>query len=316
VGTLVAVQESAPTCPRCGYDQSGLVAAWTEMCPLEATCTECGLLFEGRSVLGRHRGPEWSFEHSQGVRRSLWWRTSLVALRPWRLFAELRMHHVVRVRRLAVFALVWLAAVHIITSAANLVLAYEGFAALSKGGTRWGTVHWFDPRARGEQFALGLVRAVALPWLEEPMFRAGSQTSDGVGWLPMFMLTIVPALIMPLWMMIFGTTMSRARVRRVHILRGLAYTVPGACLAVLLLMGLFTAATFADLAGVMPALPHRWSVILVGGFVLGYPSYLAAWWWFFLARYLRLPRAGATVFLMMVLSMLFVVVLAVVIAVY
>ncbi|MFK7885059.1 MAG: hypothetical protein AB8F26_12860, partial [Phycisphaerales bacterium] len=31
-----------PTCPRCGYDQSGEAATWEKVCPIEGTCPECG----------------------------------------------------------------------------------------------------------------------------------------------------------------------------------------------------------------------------------------------------------------------------------
>ena len=35
-----------PSCPCCGYDQSGAIAAWnhaaSRSCPLRGTCSECG----------------------------------------------------------------------------------------------------------------------------------------------------------------------------------------------------------------------------------------------------------------------------------
>ena len=34
-------------CPRCGYDQRGMVESWTLQCPLTGECAECGLALLG-----------------------------------------------------------------------------------------------------------------------------------------------------------------------------------------------------------------------------------------------------------------------------
>ncbi len=61
-----------PKCPRCGYDQSGAVAAWTDRCPVRGCCPECGTgfawadLFDpGRQDLG------WLVEHATGIRQAI-----------------------------------------------------------------------------------------------------------------------------------------------------------------------------------------------------------------------------------------------------
>ena len=39
----MASKPSALHCPRCGYDLGGVVAIFRDSCPLEGTCSECGM---------------------------------------------------------------------------------------------------------------------------------------------------------------------------------------------------------------------------------------------------------------------------------
>ena len=63
-------------CPRCGYDLRGVVATWAEACPLQSTCSECGLALEWSEVVGaRARRPGWCVEFApRGV--GVPWRSS------------------------------------------------------------------------------------------------------------------------------------------------------------------------------------------------------------------------------------------------
>lgn len=106
-----------PCCPRCGYDLQGTVSAWIASCPLDGTCTECGLAFEWRFVAGAVRLPDWCVERLR-VRRLDWiprtFRTLARSLRPWSFWSSLQMHHEVRWARIAVYltflvALSWVA---------------------------------------------------------------------------------------------------------------------------------------------------------------------------------------------------------------
>ncbi len=55
-----------PACPRCGYDQSGVVATWTDRCPLQSLCTECGRCFLWSTIFDPRRTTfRWSFEHAR-----------------------------------------------------------------------------------------------------------------------------------------------------------------------------------------------------------------------------------------------------------
>ena len=48
-----------PRCPRCGYDLGGAVRAWTDRCPLEMPCSECGYEMRLSLVMGADRPPKW-----------------------------------------------------------------------------------------------------------------------------------------------------------------------------------------------------------------------------------------------------------------
>lgn len=61
---------NAPTiaCPNCGYDQAGAMSRWTESCPLESRCTECGKSLRWGALLGTEKSKHnWFVEEAQGV---------------------------------------------------------------------------------------------------------------------------------------------------------------------------------------------------------------------------------------------------------
>ena len=63
-----------PRCPRCGYDLRGVVTTWADACPLESTCSECGLFFAWSEVIGPLAPrPGWCVEFA-----ATWWGV------PWR----------------------------------------------------------------------------------------------------------------------------------------------------------------------------------------------------------------------------------------
>ncbi len=56
-------------CPRCSYDLRGVVASWTESCPLDGACSECGYLFAWVRLLQPNRfTPEWLVEYGETLR--------------------------------------------------------------------------------------------------------------------------------------------------------------------------------------------------------------------------------------------------------
>lgn len=96
----------AAHCPRCGYDQRGAMATWSESCPLQGTCTECGLTFHWCEVLRPEKfEPRWCVEFEPKVRR-----IPIAALRtlrrsfwPWRFWSQLKMSDAIHGLQLAMY---------------------------------------------------------------------------------------------------------------------------------------------------------------------------------------------------------------------
>jgi len=88
-------------CPRCGYDQQGTLATWTDSCPTCGTCSECGLAFEWVDVLSPFRSKlQGLVEHAQGFRQLVRWyfRTMSWMVFPGRFWSRVQMHHSVSVK--------------------------------------------------------------------------------------------------------------------------------------------------------------------------------------------------------------------------
>jgi hypothetical protein len=100
---------SAPTalsCPRCGYDLSGLAAAHgpVDRLPAQGTCSECGLGFEWPDVVDPMRKLLPGFiEHARGGLVVAAWRTWWIALRPGVFWTRVRLEMRPRVWRMAVW---------------------------------------------------------------------------------------------------------------------------------------------------------------------------------------------------------------------
>lgn len=106
----------SPKCPRCDYDLRATVAQWSDACPLNGRCSECGLVFEWADLLStRLRLPEWCVESAERAwqfpakaigtwGRSLW---------PWGFWQALRMVHPPRPRRLVVFLFLMLLVMYV-----------------------------------------------------------------------------------------------------------------------------------------------------------------------------------------------------------
>jgi hypothetical protein len=92
-------------CPRCGYDQRGVVAAWVESCPLRGTCSECGTPVDWARVLQPEKyEPDWCIEFAP--RRRLLqscFETFIRSFRPWRFWPRLQMDFSMRWRRLIIY---------------------------------------------------------------------------------------------------------------------------------------------------------------------------------------------------------------------
>lgn len=95
-------------CPRCGYDQRGVIAMWNDKgaCPLEGVCTECGLEWRWGEIFNpRLDPPRWCVEYALH-----WWAipprfvtTVAMVCLPWRFWRSLKLTHPPQWRRLTGF---------------------------------------------------------------------------------------------------------------------------------------------------------------------------------------------------------------------
>ncbi|MEX2219574.1 MAG: hypothetical protein WD749_12545 [Phycisphaerales bacterium] len=289
---------AVPQCPRCGYDLSGLLASWTERCPLGATCAECGLVFDCGNVLSpRAIGPAWSFEHARTglVRRFL--ATSRVSLHPWVLTRELSIDHQIRIGRLLLFAAVWLGGSYLALGLARAGLdpgpSWIVGAGLGGGGPAWYDWEFWGPR----------LRLIAMPYSEfHYQSGPGSWQWSSFPFMALLIVAYASALLMPMWMLVLGSTFRQASVRRVHLVRGFVYTTPGAVLALHAWIAVVVSAMLLDSpAWSVPQFLARLAAPLL---TIGFLVWLTAWWWLFLGRYLRLRHTPAVALLMMFTSFL------------
>jgi hypothetical protein len=257
---------------------------------MEAICAECGLEFSCANVLSpRFLGPHWSFEHPMRVRISRWCRTSLAALDPRRFTRELRVDHQINPSRVRCFGLSWMLIVHVAAAAGVVAMVTRARSAgMWWSGSRWdawGTYALDDPR-----LLIGGTLAMVFPYTQSP---------GHVPWPAVFLLTYPLALLMPLWMCILTDSFAIARVRRAHLARGWAYSMPGAACFTLLLLAMlsFGASMAARRVGGL------WSSLVVSVGVC-YLVYHAGWWYLFIRRYLRLRHAASVVILLSIMSLL------------
>lgn len=59
-------QHRSPGCPRCGYELAGTMKAWTDRCPLQMPCSECGYQMNLSLVLGPQGPPRWFIGGGRG----------------------------------------------------------------------------------------------------------------------------------------------------------------------------------------------------------------------------------------------------------
>ena len=95
-----------PQCPRCGYDLRGAIGTWTDQCPLQGTCAECGLQFVWAEVLHPEKyEPQWCVEFAPGMRRIIQTSAStfIRSFWPFGFWRALKMSMPIRWRRLVMY---------------------------------------------------------------------------------------------------------------------------------------------------------------------------------------------------------------------
>jgi len=116
---MVSKQSHIPICPKCGYDQSGEIATWESVCPVEGRCPECGLEFAWADVFDPSRVElNWNVEHARTVWQMLS-RTPGTLLRlmiPFYYWRSVGVDTPVRLRALSQWILLMWVGVHLLVS--------------------------------------------------------------------------------------------------------------------------------------------------------------------------------------------------------
>ncbi|MCA9285697.1 MAG: hypothetical protein KDA22_10800 [Phycisphaerales bacterium] len=297
----------APACPRCGYDVRGEVATWTDRCPLDGRCNECGLDFRWQHVLDpRIQAPRWYVEQRKGrpvpvqIVATAWF----ALVRPWWFWRQVRLEHRVDLRRLGPYAFVLLIG---FGYAAIGIAAACSFTALKVmySGNFYTTYYGYGP-SDGWETLISALFVAAAPFLTRSLPQAASGPTGPLGpmggsapwdfaatYLPQVgtiaILAAVFAVSSSLTFLALPVTRRRCKVRMVHVVR--VATIGLACwLPALLAPVLDPAAHLLKEFGLL--LPVRIDGVLRLVPIL-LPVLLVIWWWSATRSYLRMPHAWA-----------------------
>lgn len=298
-----------PECPRCGYDQTGLVETWKESCPLTGTCSECGHTLDWRVVmrpeLVRLAG---LYEHA-----AHWWscgaalRTWGWAVRPPVFARKVTLNHAPSILRLLLWLPLLILPLHIVV-AASRSLTWVFYAQTIRGTGRappvwdfwrhlnlWTTPlgHFqsgpWSPRTWSECWFLFFRAAPVFPW---------------VGLMVM--------IAVPLTLLLLVSTRERAKVRPGHLLRCTVYGL--AWLPLIFLITAVNAAHTAVLAATSAQAGSLvWRTSPVSGAALsnvrsfwlaGLVIWSMVWWWYAVVHVLKLPLPRLVWMLMMAVALL------------
>jgi hypothetical protein len=296
---------ATPACPRCGYDQSGAIAAWERSeppaCPLEGVCSECGLEFAWRDVLNpRFHDLARFFERARNRLVAAFFTTWLRALRPRRFWSWIRMEHPTRAGRMALVVAIGVALVAAI--AAAFVAAITPWLELMARflppryyqTTGWSDIFWNSRLVGGDLYFTKRGNGDPAPWV---------------------VIAVGAALCMPLAFVLLPVTLRRARVRRGHIVRVWAYGLiwlPLVLAAPALVFALVPMGVMLDVrlhgAGYwcrgLGVWLYRFSSL--PGLACA-AAWIFLWWKAAAGRYMRLPRPALIAGAMLLLTILLVV---------
>lgn len=205
----------APSCPRCGYDLTGVVESWKDWCPLEGTCSECGHVFPWSDALLPERLIlNGFFEHARGFwQRLRWaWRTWWWTLWPPRFWRRVGVTYPPRARAIVLWpafsVLVLWAIIPILDNVSFLIY-------LTNGLRRWGTIHraW---------------RFFVVPWTVGLASR--DRNSGTLSWSltdvsPIYGPGLALGLTIPLVVLCLSRTCAAAKISRASLLRAVVFSL-------------------------------------------------------------------------------------------
>ncbi len=291
----VARREPTHCCPRCGYDLSGAVETWTDQCPVEGVCPECGLNYPWRKVLNAdfRVDPLFCETATTHLMRALF-TTPLRALRPWSFWRWVKMEYRFRLARVATALAVWFAAVW--------ALQFVAFLAAS----------WLIQRR--------IPGGAGLSWNNRPIL-AHAAYPGFFGYAQTYSENYTAMIALAAWMaltgvmyLIMGTTLARAKASTHHIVRITGYQYVALAFAWLATQYALNADVWYVMLYTMytpnpyqissPAieLVLRSRALVLQASVFAIPAWLALYWGFACSRYLRIRRPWLVAIVMLLTS--------------
>jgi hypothetical protein len=211
----------ACTCPRCGYDQRGIVDTWAEACPLDGRCSECGLEFAWADVLRPDRQREVRFVEHAPASTSRFdlrvplaaWRTLVWSLTIWLFARRVKMQHKTEPRRWWTWVM-WTLVVPVVVS--HTLWAIVVVVSLVYLPRMW------------QGLSISTVGGLAWLWMGEfVMFDAMSRSQDVFVYVPVwqslyFAMLSFGAAVVPL---VASETLGRVKVQRRLVLRAVVFSL-------------------------------------------------------------------------------------------
>ncbi len=266
---------------------------WAGQCPLEGTCSECGLTFAWVDIFRPERvHPKWSFEHAtkRHVRALL--KTVFFALRPARFWSAMSLAAPIRLWRLAVMVLALALVVHIAAGGLAVRVGWESLWVW-RPAPAGAVMGWLaGTLTPGTMNFDGWELALLLAWPYSQGFGYDAWRLIG----PLGLLALVWGVLVPLPYLVLVDTMKKAKCRPGHLVRGWAYFVPTLFVLVIVdLLVLYLQQLFPATTG--------WSV-LAGALLVFFAAWCVLWWKQFTTAYLRLEQARLVTTLMLTISFL------------
>ncbi len=262
----------APTCPRCGYDQSGIITTWDTAgaCPLHGRCTECGSPFDWGAVLDPLRVVKcWSFEHADRRRALRWIQTALFLAVPWAFWRRLEMTHALRPARIALFL------------CAGVLLAHMAAAVFTAAAVGW---HFHLSNCGFSMCIRRALRSALWPYADLRALQGITDDSPSL-WLIFMMWPLIVSPAGAAGLLGALAVLGRPLPRLGHVARIACYAAfPWVAWGPILL-------AYATARGVVFDTPMLWlgstEMIIDGRVLLVVMVWFMCVWWFAITRYLR-----------------------------
>jgi hypothetical protein len=314
-------------CPRCDYDLSGEVRTWEDACPLSGVCPECGLVMRWGALLAKDaRRPEAFFETSRANPRKAFIETFRRAKNPYRFWQWVKMEYEFNWKRMLLLSFGGMLALHAMSTVAAVAVCLVIFGIAMVNAPAF--TNQLPTVLETIQYSS---KVVGIPFLSDSRnwWYARSSLVGPPVWILLGLLSISA---MPAAFMLLPVTLSKAKVRTIHLVRVMCYsfiwlpmiwfifTGPSVLNSTLDKNQWFLGRVYTWGGGQVPQTPWQASFTylmdkkdaIVGTFVdyeyaitiVVVLSWNVLWWWFAAKYYLRIPRPLLVSILLMILSTL------------